>query len=424
MSEMTRYRWLIRYGLLCVAISVAGCSDDINSDYGVRTGYEKTSVNGTTVFSEMFETAGYSVSSRDYISPRLDDFDVVVWTPDDFSPPSIAQRIGMESWLDKGNRTLIYIGRDFDALPKYWDQVFEDAPPDQQLELWRQREFARSSFASRRNGIPDDAMVRWFKLRNRGEKEVVSGIRSSDPTWLEDIDTAKLDIVVQAYCEIPEERDRKKAAKATATLDATDFEMNFDNSFDEFETRDAKRQATLPPSFKVLLETDSGIPLITEIRDPTWGDSKIIVIPNGSFLLNLPLVNNENRKLAQRLIAECGGERAGFLLTTTSGRGAHSSAESGTLPGIAAFTSWPLGIIIFHAFLAGVLLLFSAFPILGRPRDLEKESTADFGNHVRAIGSLLGRVCDRQHAMQAIAKYQGQHGENAGKPTNEPTNLL
>ncbi len=196
--------------------------------------------------------------------------------------------------------------------------------------------------------------------------------------------------------------------------------MNFDNSFNEFGFADGRRQTRLPPTFNVLLETDSGTPLITEVQDPSWRGSKIILIPNGSFLLNLPLVNHEHRKLADRLIAQCQGDRVGFLYTTAANRDMHAVSESGTLPGIAAFTTWPLGVIIFHAFLLGTLLLFSRFPILGRPRELAGESTSDFGKHIRAIGNLLRRNSDRQHAIRAIAKYQGQHGENAGKPSSEP----
>ena len=418
-------RVLVSKRLTYVAFLVlltAGCNNEIYSDYGVRIGAEKTSVNGTTVFSELFESAGYDVSTRKHISPRLSEYDVVVWTPDDFQPPSIAQRVGIESWLSKGPRTLIFVGRDYDAMPKYWDAIFHDAPPDQQVDVWREREFARSTFAARRRAIPDDALARWFILKNRGNRELVTGVEAADPTWLEGIDTSKLEISVQSYFDTPNDKDLQSAQKGVKTLDSTEYSMHFDNAFGEFDFTDGRRQARLPTEFKVLLETDTGIPLITEVHDPSWRGSKIIMIPNGSFLLNLPLVNHEHRKLAQRLIGQCDGQRVGFLYTNANDRDMHAVSDSGTLPGLAAFTTWPIGFIIFHAFLLGTLVLFSKFPILGRPRVPIGESTADFGKHIRAIGRLLGRNSDSQHAYRAIAKYQGQHGENAGKSSTNPPN--
>lgn len=395
--------------IVLLTLLSTGCDQAIHSQYGTRTGKHKTSVNGTAVFSEMFELAGYDVSSRNYISRRLGDFDVIVWTPDDFVPPSLAQRISIESWLSQGNRTLIYVGRDYDALSQYWSAAASDAPPDQQLELWRRRGYAKSSFATQRDSIPDQAMARWFIVRDRGQREKVRGLVAEDASWTSGIDAEKLDIEVRAYLDIPKQKDLDLALKGPLTQDLTDYSVNFDNSFDELIFEDGQRQQTLPRFFNVLLASKAGTPLVTEIHDSSWGGSRILAVPNGSFLLNLPLVNHEHRKLAQRMIEECQGRRVGFLHTTPSDRDAHSTA-SGSLPGISALSSWPIGMIIVHAFLLGVLLCFAWFPILGRPSAGEQPSTTDFGKHIQAIGSLLSRISDREHAYRALAEYQKQRG--------------
>lgn len=415
-----------RVASLLLLVALCGCDNEIHSDYGVRSGRSKSSVNGTTVFAEMFELAGFDVTSRSYISPRLNDFDVIVWAPDDFAPPSVAQRIGIENWLSEGGRTLIYIGRDYDALADYYQQARATAPAAQKVELWRREGFAKADFAAAREAIPHPAVTaRWFTLHNRSEREQVTGLAAPNSYWLDGIDIEELDIEVQAYLAEPTEAEVKQALQGGKVGDASTATMNFDNSFEQFDFTDARRQSRAPQSYNVYLESASGTPLITEVQDPHWGDSRVLLIPNGSFLLNLPLINHEHRKLAQKLIRFCEGEHVGFLHTNADDRDVHVKREGETLPGLAAFTTWPLGIIIFHAFVLGVLLLFYQFPILGRPQGGPRVSTGDFGKHIQAIGRLLRRQGDSAHAQRALAKYRRQKDEATGAtPQSQPESLL
>jgi hypothetical protein len=416
---VTRPTW--RMATLLAACLLSGCQGKIYSDYGVRSGEASSSLNGTAVFAEMFRAEGFDVRGRTYISPRLADFDVVVWTPNDFEPPSIAQRIGIENWLSEGERTLVFVGRDFDALPRYWSQVGEDAPADEKVEIWRQREYARSQFRQQRIEFPDEAVVRWFTFRDRPGREKVTSLQSTDESWTAGIDMSELEIEVQSYFDIPTKKEADAALKGAAASSLTEYSMKFDNSFDEIDYTEKIRQGRLP-QHKVLLETDTGVPLVLEIRDPSWGRSRILAIPNGSFLLNYGLVNHEHRKLAQRLINDCPGTKVGFLETDGTDRDVHSKVEQGTMPGLAAFTTWPLGMIIVHAFLIGALLCFAWFPILGRPQTMDDTSTSNFGDHVDAIGKLLRRNGDLQHAFAALSEYQSRQGSGkTSKPeSNEP----
>ena len=142
---MIRHSFLIP---LLLVVLVAGCDDDdIETTYGRRSGMGASSVNGTRVLSEMFELAGHQVTTAGRLTPKLRErADVIVWFPNDFEPPSKEVREWLDEWLcewGKG-RTLIYVGRDFDAARVYWNKVQAGAPAGQIPELKR-REGAASN---------------------------------------------------------------------------------------------------------------------------------------------------------------------------------------------------------------------------------------------------------------------------------------
>ena len=74
-------------------------------------------------------------------SPRVNDFDVLVWLPDDFVPPTKEQREFLETWLKNGTeRTMIYVGRDYDAAVTYWERVAPQVSPREADEALRSEE--------------------------------------------------------------------------------------------------------------------------------------------------------------------------------------------------------------------------------------------------------------------------------------------
>src|SRR4029453_17248202 len=64
----------------------------------------------------------------------------------------------------------------------------------------------------------------------------------------------------------------------------------------------------LPERFEPLLTSEGDtLAFRVENNQPSgWGDAQVIVVANGSWLLNYPLVNHEHRKVAARLVNECG----------------------------------------------------------------------------------------------------------------------
>jgi len=382
-----RYRSAPVLGLVLAALAIlglffvlaGGCRDDIDTVYGQRTGNSWgswTSVNGTRVLGKMFERAGHTVFSWRMLSPRLRRrADCIVWFPDDFHPPSEQACEWLEGWLrDEPGRTLIYVGRDFDAATWYWETIQPNAPAGQHQEILRRKLEAKSLF--RRNLLPSSTTedCKWFSAKG-GNKRKVRTVQGK-PEWLEGIDPARLRI-----------------------------ELN---------------HAIVPSDdAEVLLESGAD-PLVTS--EPI-GASRVIVVANGSFLLNLPLVNHEHRRLAGQLIDEVGPPDRTVVFLESGPGGPfvfETDPSSGPPSALAIFHIWPANWILLHLAVVGVILCFSRFPIFGRPRDPEPEGTSDFGRHIQALGKLLQRSGDTAHAADRLSHYQ-QFARPDSKPRRDPT---
>jgi hypothetical protein len=356
--------------LLCVvAAGCAGCSDGIETPYGQRAAPgAASSVNGTAVLAELFEQAGHRVSSRTMLTPRVRQrADCIVWFPDSFETPSPKVCAWLEEWLDEQpGRTLVYVGRDFDAAVFYWEKILPDAPPEQQKEVRRRLAEARSRFQAARRCAYGSDQCDFFTRDGQYRPRKVRTL-SGEPRWLAGVDAAKLEI-----------------------------ELN---------------GRLVPSDFADVLLESEGDALVT--REP-WGQSQVIVVANGSFLLNLPLVNHEHRKLAGQLIDEVGppGQDVVFLESGSGGPPVLDEEPALKIPtGMEIFHEWPANWILLQLSIVGILFCFWRFPIFGRPRTPQPDSPADFGKHVRALGELLQQSQDRAYAMTRILHYQQITGQ-------------
>jgi len=68
-------------------------------------------------------------------------------------------------------------------------------------------------------------------------------------------------------------------------------------------------------------------------------------------------------------------------------------------------TVWPFNVMTIHAALLAMVAIIAAFPIFGRPKSSPRISTANFGEHVEAVGELLRATKGREYAIDAISKY-------------------
>jgi hypothetical protein len=378
---MTRSR-LLFFPILALLV---GCAPKgVETEYGkISTPRSAKSVNGATVLARMFEARGAKVTSARRLTPRLfEKADCIVWIPDDFDLPRDAVAEWFERWLAaRPNRTLIYVARDYDAAVDYWEDVKNDFESEADRREARSRlSEARQRHAAARPETPEETAGGWFSLRAGSPRDVKP--LDSDFGWLEGLDVEKTDLHLGHY-----------------------------PVFDEW--------------YVPVLQTEKGgIPLLT--TETGWfaartfrGDGQIIVVANGSFLLNYPLVNHEHRKLASRLIEA--SRTDGRVVFVESDRLGLMIAEKDR----PARTAWdvvthsPFNWMLGQFIALGVIFCFRRWPIFGRPRVLAGESLTDFGGHVAALGRLLRQNGNRALAEEELRKYHEELGRPASASSAE-----
>jgi len=385
--------------LAAAFLAAAGCGKptDIDDVYGRRRGVEGgTSVNGTGVLAKMFESAGYRVTTWNRLSPGLEGYDVIVWAPDDFCPPTQEQRDFLRRWLtQEDNRTLVYIGRDYDAAITYWQKMKPGAPPGQAAEIARRLATAQANHNTARGAMPAEEYCDWFTVRRDGPLRDVRTLRGP---FSQGIDASKVEIQIQGRLDQPQQSDLELVEDDQPEEEFTDFGG-------WYEPYVERRQ--LPEVMRVLLESEGDV-LVSCVSDFYFSESKIIVVTNGSFLLNVPLVNHEHRKLAGKLVAECGSPgKAAFLESGPGGPTVYDKEPGTKYPtGLEALTVWPIGCILMHLAVVGILVCFCWFPIFGKPRELATGEVSDFGKHIDALGELLEKTGDHGFATSRLAQYE------------------
>lgn len=342
-----------------LACALSGCGYPfLPTAYGGRG---SKSVSGTGVLGDMFQQAGHRVTSWRYLSPRLREADTIVWAPDRFKPPEPESIVWLNEWLEDGGHTLIYIGRDFSAAVAYWENVLPGAPGAQKQAIKSEIAMAKSDFAAERKPIVSQPReCEWFAVDGSKPGGKIKRLRGP---WAAGIDARKAEIKLPG-------------------------------------------RVTPPPGAEVLLA--SGEDVIASRYAPLWDDtSQRIVIANGSFLLNAPLVNHEHRKLAAKLIASTGAP--GDVVFLESGPDdpqiLDEDPAAKTPTGLEVFFVWPLNFILLHLALLGIVFAFARAPIFGLPRRPAAPPLSDFARHVSALGELLHGTRDRAYAVKQIQNY-------------------
>ena len=382
------------FALLVVSVIVAGCKPaEIDTTYGRRRGSPgSASVNGTSVLAKMFEVAGHRVVTWRRLSPKLDQYKSIVWFPDDFAPPTAEQRNFLEKWLGaQPGRTLVYVGRDYDAAIAYWNKIQNLVPPNQAIEVARRLALAQALHDSRRAEMPNGEACDWFVMRRDatgGNATALAG------PWATGITVAECELEMAGRLDVPSKKD---IDQWMAQLD------------DNLEG---------PPTYETLLAANDEL-AVGRLSFTPWNGSQIIFVINGSFLLNLPLVNHEHRKLADQLITACGSPgRVVFLESGKGGPTVYDKEPGANTPtGFEVFTVWPLGVILVHLTALGILACVTLFPVFGRPRELTQRSLSDFGQHIDALGELLEKTGDREYALQRLQTYHAHVRSDAPSAT-------
>ena len=107
----------------------------------------------------MFEEAGSRCPRASTRHRTVQSYDVIVWAPDDFRPPGSrgAAVLRASGWRLGKRKTLVYIGRDYDAAPYYWEAVLPAAPAAERLEVMRRQARAAAQHDGPRLDMPRGA---------------------------------------------------------------------------------------------------------------------------------------------------------------------------------------------------------------------------------------------------------------------------
>jgi len=387
-SSTRLYSQLSLTVLLIACLMSLGCrksAENLSTEYGKINGVEGgTSINGTSVLADMFSNRGFRVKRRSKISPRIEHCQTLVWFPDSHSCPNSEVTQAINNWLDGGyQRTFIYVGRDYNARADYFNDVLKNAPAAQKEELMRR--LAESELE--RDTVED--LEFWW----------VDDLRSCQ--WFDRV-----------------EGSRSKAKKLSGPM--TDFNLsppwsqedlmqsNYFKQSAEIEVSEMLSPTTASDWESTPLLLADGKEFAFQLKR-TWGgppEGKIVVVSNGSFLVNYALVDSEHRKLAGSLIDLC--DPAGDVMFLESGPGGIKVSDSDT----SNHNRWswiaqaPLCYIVPHFLMWGILFCFVFFPIFGRPRVIKRKSTSSFRSHVNAFGKMMGRTKLPDQAINQIRKYQ------------------
>ncbi len=365
-------------------LTVAGCgrNDYLPTEYGKVIGEQGgTSVNGTSILYGMFREKGFQTKRFRKISPRLKRFGTIIWFPDDYRCPSQEVVDELQAWLDDGySRTLIYVGRDFDAQIGYFEQLLEVAGPAEREELNRSLAEAKLSQDSRIRsyvGNEETQNCDWFQIKRVPTREFksVSGPLAADT----DQESARLEFSTILESSDDKVADRNLAISPLLSVGEVDFVYSI------------------------------------AMRNEDSFRSQLIVVNNGSFLLNFGLVNRQNRVLAGALIDQCQSADVAFLESGPNGVET-SNQDAVNHNSWAWIAKPPLRYIVPHFLLWGVLFCFVFFPIFGRPRKLNSEDNVSFRNHISAMGKLLQKSKQPKQALAKVREYQAIHAKD--------TNLL
>ena len=386
------------YLALTLPANVQAEEDDIDATYGQgNQSAGRYSINGTGVLAQLFEDRGHSVFYSRVLGRPTRKADVIIWAPDNFHVPSDTEVAAIEKWLqEKADRTFIFIGRDYDATMDYWVDVAKNASPEEQAMLTLKLADVWGAHQVKRMAIIDDEDCGWFKIQKDNTVRTIRSARSTTD-WLEGVSPGRLKMRLQSYFV-------ESGKGKTSSYDRYEYEpqLFFQN-----------------------------IPLITRIQNRSkFNRGQIYVIANGSFLLNVPLVHREHRKLASKLIEKVGREKVVCFMESEFDdwedvpvlENAPAAARPPSIMTI--LQTWPFGIILLHIIVIGIVYCFYRFPIFGRPRTQyklntviddanESQSVSNFGRHVRALGDLLKRGGNTVFANHCLQMYRQRSSEQA-----------
>jgi len=395
LQAMQGCRIAVATAVVLLTMACAGCNpfrNPLPNTYG-KVRKDPGSINGISLFAKRLEQRGYEVKVRNRISPRMNDFDTVIWFPDTDECPSDRATEAIESWLTDGysQRTFIYVGGHYHADLDYLRAIESAVPIDQKEELLRRQNEQRlkQQKNSQQNFVYDvqRTTCNWF------DHEIVPTTTSNQLAgpWVDDM----------LANEMPEIEYHTLFKSKTVSIDWSDWQQ------------------------QELLTVDEE-PFVTQFQSEEYGRDQLILVNHASFLVNFGIVSPQRSALADRLIDQIslrqdedgfGGYQNSRVLILESGPSAIPVRDSDFVNK----NSWawiaekPMRYIVPHALFWGVLFCFVYFPIFGRPKKLERKSTSTFRNHIDAVAKQFARTGNHDHARNVVKHYQETVSDTGSK---------
>ncbi len=362
------------------------------------------SVNGLGAFRRSLTRHGYRTSDVRRLSSRLDQTDLIIWSPRDLEPPNAEVIQWFESWLADRQRRLLIIIPDSGNELEYWKLARNLAPPPQQLEYRRRIARRTGGVIAERASYPDSIDYAWFTVDPLLSTVPVAGL---NPIHLRAAD-AVVDLAASP------QREAEMVIRQTPAVSVTP-------------------SSTPWADWIPLLETSDGRAVVADlIRD---GDAKprVTVVGGSSWLTNFSLTTPSGRALATHLLGNPpAGAKAVFVSSVMGMIPVSESATEDTsmATGFELLTVWPLSLITLHLCWMGIVACLILLPIFGRPRPTEDAGTNDFSDHLDAVAALMvrsdneaGRREARQKTSEYLRRVAGDVTRTDSKPPPRKTSI-
>lgn len=338
---------------------------EVDETYGTMGRIGRQSLNGTWVLAQMVRQSGHSVNQSSRLSKTLKSrADCIVWFASDWKVPDARIINWLEEWLAaKPGRTLIYVGRHFEAGPIYWKKMLErfadQYDPTLRKVIAKRQEIGEKFLRAAANQAGQCA---WFSYRPLSDV-VRPKTLEIHPRWRIPIDAHKLEIELYS-------------------------------------------QMVPPGEAEALVRSGQNV-LVARLPR---GQSQILLVNNGSFLLNMMLVNPEHRKLAARLVqaideSDLSGPKQVYFLELPIGYHLPSGPIKEPSP-YRFLTVYPLNGILLHLFLLGVLFALARFPRLGPGYEPDIVQRTSFDAHITATARWLRRSRDYRFVQEILGQWE------------------
>ena len=376
--------WLGWLASLALAIGLAGCgAPEVETTYGRSRGQ---SINGTNTLSELIRDRGHPTRVAIRYNEVLADWaQVVVRFAPYPGPPSRAEADWLGEWLNSGpGRKLVYVPRDYEANTEFWARMLAATPPgtaaaDRQ-RIQARRDEVRQAAGDQPAKAEHPAAVRdWFGTEptNKPRPAEVTVCRQLAGPWADGVDPG------------------------SASLPAHEA-IQADNNEDVLLTGDGKK-----------------LVVAWNYSNDESQDGSVLVVANGSFLLNAALLNPARRPLATRVVDWIGAGSSHVALV----EGAYVLDEpgAGSSSTFHLLTVEPFGWIAAHLAVFGGLLGLAIATTLGRPRpeplgEIERPSA-----HPVALGAILARTRQEAVARELITTYRRWRHPAPASPRTDPS---